>query len=227
MNKTVCIYPKDESTDFLSPLYDFLCEKGCEGWHKDTTENTDEAYALIKEADSIIFLGHGASDTLYGSPQDGEFTVLINETNIQELLYGKRCFILACNSYEFCENYNLTSFIGFGNMPTGIVDVKIAMEADTTFPSLEKEDIAGIAITELGSRMFTDAYERRVDPRGKVYYWMAGELINEPEDASTDIAAVRNNKISITPVTFEMTRVNIMQDLEATLCTEDICNWFA
>ena len=103
--------------------------------------NTDEAYALIKEADSIIFLGHGASDTLYGSPQDGEFTVLINETNIQELLYGKRCFILACNSYEFCENYNLTSFIGFGNMPTGIVDVKIAMEADTTFPSLEKEDI--------------------------------------------------------------------------------------
>ena len=141
MNKTVCIYPKDESTDFLSPLYDFLCEKGCEGLHKDTTENTDEAYALIKEADSIIFLGHGASDTLYGSPQDGEFTVLINETNIQELLYGKRCFILACNSYEFCENYNLTSFIGFGNMPTGIVDVKIAMEADTTFPSLEKEDI--------------------------------------------------------------------------------------
>ena len=141
MNKTVCIYPKDESTDFLSPLYAFLCEKGCEGWHKDTTENTDEAYALIKEADSIIFLGHGASDTLYGSPQDGEFTVLINETNIQELLYGKRCFILACNSYEFCENYNLTSFIGFGNMPTGIVDVKIAMEADTTFPSLEKEDI--------------------------------------------------------------------------------------
>ena len=75
--------------------------------------------------------------------------------------------------------------------------------------------------------MFTDAYERRVDPRGKVYYWMAGELINEPEDASTDIAAVRNNKISITPVTFEMTRVNIMQDLEATLCTEDICNSFA
>ena len=120
MNKTVCIYPKDESTDFLSPLYDFLCEKGCEGLHKDTTENTDEAYALIKEADSIIFLGHGASDTLYGSPQDGEFTVLINETNIQELLYGKRCFILACNSYEFCENYNLTSFIGFGNSEINI-----------------------------------------------------------------------------------------------------------
>ena len=93
-------------------------------------------------------------------------------------------------------------------------------------PGLEKEDIAGIAITELGSRMFTDAYERRVDPRGKVYYWMAGELINEPEDTSTDIAAVRNNKISITPVTYEMPRVNLMQDLEASLCHEDVCSWF-
>ena len=93
-------------------------------------------------------------------------------------------------------------------------------------PGLEKDDIAGIAITELGSRMFTDDYEKRVDPRGKVYYWMAGELINEPEDASTDIAAVRNNMISITPVTYEMTRTNIMQELEATLCQEDICSWF-
>lgn len=93
-------------------------------------------------------------------------------------------------------------------------------------PGLEKEDIGGVAVTELGSRMFTDAYEKRIDPRGKVYYWMAGELINEPEDAATDIAAVRNNKISITPVTYEMTRTNIMQDLEENLCKENLCNWF-
>jgi len=93
-------------------------------------------------------------------------------------------------------------------------------------PGLEKDDIAGIAVTELGSRMFTDAYEKRVDPRGKVYYWMAGELINEPEDASTDIAAVRNNMISITPVTYDMTRVNIMEELQANLCKEDFCEWY-
>ena len=74
--------------------------------------------------------------------------------------------------------------------------------------------------------MFTDAYEKRVDPRGKVYYWMAGELVNEPENASTDIAAVRNNKISITPVTYEMTRTNIIKELEEDLCREKLCNWF-
>ena len=93
-------------------------------------------------------------------------------------------------------------------------------------PGLEKEDIGGIAVTELGSRMFTDEYEKRVDPRGKVYYWMAGELITEPEESSTDIAAVRNNMISITPITYEMTRTNLMKELSDSLCHEDVCSWF-
>ena len=93
-------------------------------------------------------------------------------------------------------------------------------------PGLEKEDIAGIAITELGSRMFTDAYERRVDPRGKVYYWMAGELTNEPSDANTDIAAVRNNKISITPVTYEMTKEDYIANLDNILCSNDSCSGY-
>ena len=93
-------------------------------------------------------------------------------------------------------------------------------------PGLEKDDIAGIAVTELGSRMFTDEYEKRIDPRGKVYYWMAGELITEPDDANTDISAVRNNLISVTPITYEMTRTNIMKDLELNLCNNNFCNWF-
>lgn len=93
-------------------------------------------------------------------------------------------------------------------------------------PALDPEDISGVAITELGRKMFTDTYEKRVDPRGKVYYWLAGELINEPEDAQTDIAAVRNNKVSITPVTYEMTRKGFMAELNSILCKDDICNWY-
>lgn len=92
-------------------------------------------------------------------------------------------------------------------------------------PSLDMDDIAGVAITELGRKMFTDSYEKRIDPRGKTYYWMAGELISEPEGAKTDIAAVRNNKISITPVTYEMTRREVMSDLDGFLCRENFCDW--
>lgn len=102
--------------------------------------------------------------------------------------------------------------------PKSILNVNI--------PKLDADDIVGVAITELGRKMFTDAYEKRVDPRGKVYYWLAGELINEPEDAPTDIAAVRNNKISITPVTYEMTKTETIDDLDKILCGSGNCNWY-
>lgn len=99
------------------------------------------------------------------------------------------------------------------------------MLLNVNVPALDDDDILGVAITELGRKMFTDNYEKRIDPRGKVYYWMAGELISEPSTANTDIAAVRNNKISITPVTFEMTRKQTMADLDGILCKGDSCDW--
>lgn len=112
----------------------------------------------------------------------------------------------------------LNKLSGYKIPPKTILNVNV--------PGLEKEDIAGVAITELGSRVFTDDYEKRIDPRGKVYYWMAGELINQPENDTTDIAAIRNNKISITPVTYEMTRTDIINSLDSVLCKEDVCSWF-
>jgi len=102
--------------------------------------------------------------------------------------------------------------------PKSILNVNI--------PKLEADDITGVAITELGRKMFTDDYEKRVDPRGKVYYWMAGELITEPDGALTDLAAIQNNKISITPVTYEMTRTETIDDLDKILCSKGVCDWY-
>ncbi len=115
-------------------------------------------------------------------------------------------------------NSLLKKLNGFPFPPKSILNVNV--------PALEAEDIGGVAITELGSRMFTNTYEKRVDPRGKVYYWMAGELTNEPNDANTDIAAVQNNKISITPVTYEMTKEDYITNLDNLLCKDNSCNWF-
>ena len=93
-------------------------------------------------------------------------------------------------------------------------------------PALEEEDVAGVEITKLGTKMFTDNYDKRIDPRGKVYYWMAGELTSKHEEDGTDIAAVRANRISITPVTFEMTHKEVMNNLENAFCSGGICDWY-
>lgn len=97
---------------------------------------------------------------------------------------------------------------------------------NVNIPALEEEDIGGVAITELGGKLFTNTYEKRIDPRGKVYYWLAGELINVPAHTRTDISAIKNNKISITPVTYEMTSTSLINSLKESLCNDDICEWY-
>lgn len=74
--------------------------------------------------------------------------------------------------------------------------------------------------------MFTDNYEKRIDPRGKTYYWMAGKLSTEKENENSDIYAIRQNKISISPLTFNLTRKDVLDDLNTVLCKDNLCNWF-
>jgi 5'-nucleotidase len=79
-------------------------------------------------------------------------------------------------------------------------------------PAVPLSDIVGIKMTSLGVRMYTDTFEKRVDPRNQVYYWLAGEIVNdENESPDSDVVAMRNNMISITPVTFDMTNWEFMQ----------------
>lgn len=95
------------------------------------------------------------------------------------------------------------------------------------FPALELCDIAGVKISELGSKMFTNDYEKRTDPRGKTYYWLAGELISsEALHPNSDIETIRQNMISITPVTFDLTNRKSVDLLENTFTNDFFSGWF-
>ena len=142
MNKNICIYPKDPSTDFLEPLFDAICSSGFSGFHLDTNveENKITIFKVLNNALNIIFLGHGSSGRLYGTPHGNSLSDLIANDNIQ-LLKGKRLFLLSCNSNQFCEYYSLQPSISFGDMPTGKHDVDSQLENDPSFPRLEEDDI--------------------------------------------------------------------------------------
>lgn len=79
-------------------------------------------------------------------------------------------------------------------------------------PAVPLSDVTGIKMTSLGVRMYTDTYEKRVDPRNQVYYWLAGEILDDTEEhPDSDVVAMRNNMISITPVTFDMTNWEVLR----------------
>jgi 5'-nucleotidase len=99
---------------------------------------------------------------------------------------------------------------------------------NVNIPAVERDQIAGVAITRQGIRRYVDTFEKRVDPRGKTYYWLAGEVLEEvtqPElefiavsplnaeaidlkklgQTLTDVQAIRHNYITITPLQYNLT----------------------
>ena len=84
-------------------------------------------------------------------------------------------------------------------------------------PAVALQEFAGIKVTELGVSMYTDTYDRREDPRGGVYYWLAGEIAEGVESEDSDVEAIRNNRVSITPVHYNLTNYAALNHLRASL----------
>jgi 5'-nucleotidase len=74
-------------------------------------------------------------------------------------------------------------------------------------PNLLASQIKGVAVTTQGRRQYVDRVERRADPLGRPYYWLGGSLAEEAAGAETgsDVRAVADGKISLTPIHFDMT----------------------
>lgn len=84
-----------------------------------------------------------------------------------------------------------------GLTPNTLVNVNI--------PNINSEKTNGMKVTRLGKRKYTKNYEKREDPRGITYYWLAGEIIDEDMDVDIDMEATNNNFVSITPLQYDLT----------------------
>jgi len=71
----------------------------------------------------------------------------------------------------------------------------------------------GYEITRLADHLFTTGVEKRLDPRGKPYYWINGPLVTEAPDG-TDVHAIHEGNISVTPITLDCTAYSGMNQLK-------------
>lgn len=87
-------------------------------------------------------------------------------------------------------------------------------------PSLSPEEIQGCKITKLGQRKYVNSFEKRTDPRGRSYYWLGGDVvdvINESSKIDTDVAAIKESKVSITPIHTDLTNYRAIDNLKELL----------
>ncbi len=103
----------------------------------------------------------------------------------------------------------IPAFISCGIKASTLININIPVHTDL---------INGARATSLGTRRYKNIFDQRVDPRGSIYYWLAGELVDDdPENQDSDTKAIRENYISVTPVHFNLTDQGSMPDLEKML----------
>jgi 5'-nucleotidase len=70
---------------------------------------------------------------------------------------------------------------------------------NVNLPNLPLEKIKGVKITYPASKSHTDTVEERYDAR-RQYYWFVRQRVNKAIDERTDIWAIEQGNISITPL---------------------------
>jgi len=82
-------------------------------------------------------------------------------------------------------------------------------------PNLPAEKIKGVAITHLGKRTYCEELVKRIDPRGKVYYWIGSKgVVDEEGEEGTDVRAIKEDKISITPLHLDLTNYAVIPEIK-------------
>ncbi len=85
---------------------------------------------------------------------------------------------------------------------------------NVNIPLISKDKIKGVKITKQYSGDFDECFDKRTDPRGGVYYWLAGTGWPEEGVVGTDMHALKEGYISITPLRYDLTDNDYLREIE-------------
>jgi len=116
-------------------------------------------------------------------------------------------------SFEVAEHYgaNVVSKLMTMSFGPGVL-------MNVNFPDCRPDELHGIEVTRQGKRdVNLLTVDERVDARGKNYYWLGFKRECGNPAAGTDLWAVFNKRISVTPLHLNLTQVEAMEAVRAAL----------
>jgi len=82
------------------------------------------------------------------------------------------------------------------------------------FPGKPMAEVRGLKICPQTNATYRDWYVERVDPRGREYYWLEGEIPRDTVQPGTDRALLDEGYATLTPLKFEFTDHEVLQGLK-------------
>jgi len=86
---------------------------------------------------------------------------------------------------------------------------------NVNIPVLQDGLPLGVRVVPQGTTPYAEKYDRRTDPRGRTYFWIASDVSTPPDVGDSDVAALAERMITVTPLYFNLTdpiKLQQMQD---------------
>jgi len=125
-------------------------------------------------------------------------------------IYGTRAIAVSLDSYvsqDFCYAAHFAEKVSNWILKQDVEGVALNINV----PAIPANKIKGVKFVRQSTYRFEEKFERRVDPRGNVYYWQLAEKVNENASSEgTDIYELKRNFITITPIKYNLTSKSIL-----------------
>jgi len=86
---------------------------------------------------------------------------------------------------------------------------------NVNIPSLEKGPVRGIRVVPQNVAPYVEAFDRRIDPRGRVYFWTKPEFNCPEPHPDTDVTALGESFITVTPLQFNLTHQHMLEQMNS------------
>jgi 5'-nucleotidase len=86
---------------------------------------------------------------------------------------------------------------------------------NVNIPSLEKGPVKGVRVVPQDVSRYIEKYDRRIDPRGRTYFWSSSGLDCPEPHPDSDVIALDESYITVTPLQFNLTDSALLEPMKA------------
>lgn len=125
---------------------------------------------------------------------------------MEGVVMGVQSFAISVASYKEDAGYDYAAkfavFIGKLLLENPLPE---SVLLSVNVPGVPPDEIRGIEVTRQGKRHYAGRIEKRTDPMGRAYYWLGGDMPLDNLEEGTDVKAIADDKVSVTPIHLDLT----------------------
>ncbi len=84
---------------------------------------------------------------------------------------------------------------------------------NVNIPDLERHTPRGVRVAPQNMASYEESYDRRTDPRGRVYFWSNPEFGCPDPHPDSDVTALAEGWITVTPLQFDLTHETMLGEM--------------